>query len=105
MTRGLQCKNCVHFSPIYPPQEIIYPYNGAYEDMFICDGKCHCLDKWHYTNSEEYCTYPIFIEEENSIEDEELIYEFLRCEAEGRSTDEIFTSRNVSGRTLDGGNG
>lgn len=103
MTEGLQCKNCIHFTPIYPPYKIIYPYDGMHEDMIVYDGKCHCLDKWYYVYSDDYCNFPIFIEEENSIEDEELIYEFLRCEAEGRSTDEIFATRNVSGRTLDGG--
>lgn len=105
MTRGLQCKNCVHFSPIYPPRQIVTVYEGTYADKFISDGNCHCLDRWFCANSEEYCNYPDFIGEEQSYEDIELIYEFLRCEAEGRDTNEIFTSRNVSGRTLDGGNG
>lgn len=102
--KRLKCKDCVNFTPVYPPYEVVYAYEGTYPDKFICDGKCHCFGEWFCAYSEDYCAHPDFIGEEKSIEDEELTYEFLRCEAEGRNTDEIFATRNVSGRTLDGGN-
>jgi hypothetical protein len=89
MTKRLKCKDCVNFTPMYPPYEVIYPYEGINPDKFICDGKCHCFDEWFCAYSENYCAHPDFIGEEKSIEDEELTYEFLRHEAERSAANEI----------------
>lgn len=105
MTKELKCKDCIFFEPVYPPMEIVFPYGSQDVYRYTSDGKCRCISPWFCTNSEEYCSFPTYIGEEKSVEDEELTYEFLRCEAEGRDTNEIFTSRDVSGRTLDGSNG
>lgn len=89
--KRLKCKDCINFTPIYPPQEAVSLYKGTYQDKFIYDGKCHCFCEWFYTYSENYCTYPDFIGEEKSIEDEELTYEFLRYKAERSAVNEIST--------------
>lgn len=95
MTRRLKCKDCVNFTPIYPSYETIYPYKGTCPDKFTYDGKCHCFGEWFYAYSEDYCAHPDFIGEEKSVKDEELTYEFLRCEAERSAVNEISSKRTM----------
>lgn len=93
--KRLKCKDCINFTPIYPPQEIICTYKGSYLNKTIYDGRCHCFGKWFCAYSEDYCVHPDLSERKKSIEDEELTYEFLRYEAERSAANEISTEGTV----------